>query len=225
MPASYLCGKVFAFNYIIMATDYTNSPYYTSPEPEGQNPGDAPYEASSPKGGPPLEKAEEAQATKSACVVVFLILIVLALIGAATWYYLAHRDSIAKETSQPTENEKGNKSVQDPNFIVAATGGKVVFGGFEVIIPPGALAQDTRIEIEKVAYGPITDRYHLKPDGLKFLKPVTLAIPYKEGGLNEGLTPYDIELGYWFENEFDKSSLRYSVDREVKKLRTTVTEF
>lgn len=194
-------------------TNPTNSPYYAGPYEAG-----AGLESSSSSSASKAAN-EESEATKSACVIVFLIFIVLALIGTGTWYYLSRdRDQKTEQNGQKEEVKR------DPNLIAAREGGKVIFSGFEIIIPPGALPQDTKIEIEKAAYGAITDRYRVKPDGLKFLKPVTLVIPYKESGLREGETPYDIRLGYWFENEWNKQFLNYAVDSEAKKLRTQVIE-
>ncbi|MEK7523862.1 MAG: hypothetical protein AAB588_02410, partial [Patescibacteria group bacterium] len=114
----------------------------------------------------------------------------------------------------------------DEGVIRATNGGKIVSpDGFEVTIPPGALPQDMRIEIERVSIGRVTDLYHLKPDGLRFLKPIMLAIPYKPAGLYEGETPYDIILKYWYTQNSPQLGLQYSVDLGDTKLRTQVERF
>ena len=62
----------------------------------------------------------------------------------------------------------------------------------------GALKEDTQIFITKIADGPVTDLYKIEPEGLKFLKPITLEIPYKESGLKYNETPEDIDLNIGF---------------------------
>lgn len=125
----------------------------------------------------------------------------------------------------------GKEKSADPDLIAAAVGGAVNFvdpatGAIaEVIIPAGALRQDTRVQIEKVSNGTVTDLFHLMPDGLKFSKPVAVVIPYKQNGLAGGQNPGEIKLQYWFSNEGSKRNIGFTVDSQSKKLRATVTQF
>ncbi|GEM_PF-4972011 len=204
-----------------MAADYPFSPYSSPPPaepPPVQNPSsdlrDTVSEAVE------FEKQEQ-EVQQSACAMIVVIAVIVGLLGFGGWYYLGNfpRD---KTLIPPLSSEER----KDANLIVAATGGKVVSPyGVEVVVPPGALVKDKRIEIERVAIGDITDMYRLKPEGLKFSKPVTVAIPYKESGLKSWETPEDIILEYWFTEGDRKRSLGYEVDESVKKLKTRVTQF
>lgn len=163
---------------------------------------------------------QEQEVQQNACAIIVVIAVIVGLFGFGVWYYLSEtRDG----TSIPPLSSEQQK---DPNLIVAALGGKIVSTyGVEVTVPPGALANDKKIEIERVAIGDVTDLFRLKPEGLKFLKPVTVAIPYKERGLESWETPEDILLEYWFAAGDRKRLLNYEVDESAKKLRTTVTQF
>jgi hypothetical protein len=167
---------------------------------------------------------QEEQAEQSALAMVFVIGIILGLAGFGMWRFLGGLPSDNRLTipSVPLSAELQ----KDPNIILAAVGGTVVSPyGVEIYVPAGALSKDKKIEIERVASGAVTDLYRLKPEGLKFLKPVAVAIPYKKGGLKSGEEPKDILLEYWFIAGDRKQSLKYEVDASIKKLRTTVTQF
>lgn len=115
---------------------------------------------------------------------------------------------------------------QKINLILADKGGKISSpDGAFVIIPDGALSQDTEINITKIADGEVTDLYQLKPDGLKFLKPVTVVIPYKESGLMKGEKPGNILLEQWSEKGSAKQKLKFFIDEKEKMLRTEILEF
>lgn len=164
---------------------------------------------------------QEQEVQRSACVIIVVVAVIVGLIGFGVWYYVTH--PAQEKTPQPPMTSTEPK---DPNLIAAATGGKITSPyGVEVIIPAGALVKDKRIEIERIAIGEVTDLFRLKPEGLKFLKPVTIAIPYKESGLKSWEQPEDIILEYWYTEDDWKRSLLYDVDETQKKLRTRVTQF
>lgn len=177
----------------------------------------------------PAEISEEASevgaAEKSACVIVLVIFLILASTGGGVWYYLT-RDKKPQKVQPATAPARIEEPQKDANLITAAAGGKVkACDEAEIIIPQGALEKDTKIEMQCVEKGNVTDLYRLKPDNLKFSKPVTIVIPYKKSGLFSGQTPYDIDLEYWFKEMGQKKLLRYTVDTQERKLRTQVREF
>ena len=188
---------------------------------------------------PPMEDDDAMQGEKNACVIIVLVFIALVLAGVGIWYFLTHRfkSQPVKETATKTEEKKvetpaGETAVlkKNTNLISAENGGTATYrdrdGGTVVVaIPAGALSQDTLIEISQVAEGRVTNRYHFKPDGLAFLKPVTITIPYKESGLRTNETPEDIKLSYWFFGKSNKEMLQYSVDKEAHTLSADVNEF
>lgn len=198
----------------------TNDPFATSPK-EIPVP---PYR--------PMNEDDETSAEKSACIIVVVIFIVLALAGFGIWYYLKHRATPVGKTPppQPGTTTAQQNEKKDPNLISASEGGSVFYidpqgNKAAVIIPPFALTKDTKIEIERVSAGSVTDLYHLKPDGLKFLKPVTVVIPYKESGLAGSQTPNDIDLEYWFKKKYGKQMIDFTVDLQAHTLSAKVMEF
>lgn len=157
-----------------------------------------------------------------------VVLFVVMIVGVG--YYFAHdiKETDATQNLEVTSDAGGEKQVFTRNLVSAKDGGRVVSEyGAEVVVPAGALAQDTEIKIERVALGEVTDLFHLLPDGLRFLKPVTLKIPYKKDAL-KSQSLATIILGYWSVpgegNTFSKS-LDYEVDGENGKLLTEVIEF
>lgn len=166
----------------------------------------------------PVETAEDENAgvRRNTCITVFVIALILALIGGGAWYYFyKYKNKTAAPQSEKTSN-----------LISAAIGGRIALpNGAAVIIPQGALPKDTVIKIEKVENGPVTDLYHLTPDGYEFLKPVTVVVPYKESGLGKNETPYDILLDYWFASRRSARDLNYMVDQDGKTLQTQIMKF
>jgi len=84
--------------------------------------------------------------------------------------------------------ERGNLPVPQPvtEKVTAATGGTVkASDGTQVSIPPGALASDQTITITATTSAPppsggtaVSNGYIFGPDGLKFLKPITVTLAY-----------------------------------------------
>lgn len=171
----------------------------------------------SPK-GESMEDLEEEAAKKTALTIVFGVLIVLAFAGVGVWYFFLRDSGMPLLLPTPGPQEEPEREL---NLIVATLGGKIVMSdGASITIPAGALSQDTKLEILKVENGEVTDLYELKPTGLKFAKPVTIEIPYKQSG-----SPYHIILEYWKDEGEKKRALKYTVDKKEKKLRTLVKEF
>ncbi|MBI5412913.1 hypothetical protein HZA42_01015 [Candidatus Peregrinibacteria bacterium] len=170
------------------------------------------------------EDNQDSDIWKNACLVVFVIVLILALIGGGVWYYLYKKgNKDAPKIEPPAKVEQSEKS---PNLISAANGGRITLpDGAAVVVPPGALDKDTIIKMEKVEEGPVTDLYHLMPDGYEFLHPVTVIVPYKESGLAQSETPYDILLNYWFISRGAVRDLSYMVDQDGKTLQTQVAKF
>ncbi|MFA6521907.1 MAG: hypothetical protein WCT53_06025 [Candidatus Gracilibacteria bacterium] len=166
----------------------------------------------------PMEDFEVSGAVKKACIVTLVVSGIFLVVAFGIWYF-------SKNNFGTLWNNIVGAEIKS-EMIIAKDGGKVSFEGAEVIIPADALAEDTKIEIEKVKEGTVTDLFYFKPHGLKFLKPVTVVIPYKESGLKEGETPYNIKLNYWLgEQEGEESMLNYSVDTEAKTLSAQVIQF
>lgn len=181
---------------------------------------------------PVTEDDDALQGEKNACVIIVLVFVALILAGMGIWYFLTHRSKSkpVKEATPPAVTATTPVLQKNTNLISLENGGVAMYrdrdgGMVSVSIPAGALERDTLIEITMVATGRVTNRYHFKPDGLVFLKPVTIAIPYKEYGLRAGETPEDIRLSYWFQGKWDKETLQYSVDKEAHTLSADVNQF
>ena len=144
-------------------------------------------------------------------VVVFTVFVVA--IGFLFWFFM-NGGKPATEPSAPVVSEEKVISYTDDE-------GRIV----EIIVPLGALKEDVKIEVEKIANGAVTDKYQFTPKGLKFLRPVTVKIPYKENGLKKGETPHDIKLEYQSAPGDQKYLLWYEVDESAKKLVTQVMGF
>lgn len=110
-----------------------------------------------------------------------------------------------------------DESAPHGQIVFANMGGTVSFGGLELVIPPGALERDTRItvrplepqsvpalpaEMTNVSEGGLG--YRLGPHGLKFKKPVTLALPVDRKRMPAGLDSSDLGAYY-----FDEPSGRW----------------
>lgn len=144
-------------------------------------------------------------------VVVFIVFVVA--IGFLFWFFMKG-EKPATEPFAPIVVEEKVISYTDDE-------GKVV----EIIVPSGALKEDIKIEVKKIANGAVTNKYQFTPKGLKFLRPVTIKIPYKENGFKKGETPRDIKLEYQSAPGAQKYLLWYEVDGEAKKLITQVMGF
>ena len=139
---------------------------------------------------------------------IIIFVVVMALVWVSSWYLL-----------------KGFSGT-DENLISAKDGGKIVTDfGVEIEVPAGALAQDTKIEVEKTGEGAVTDVYHFLPEGLVFKKSAIVSIPYKESGLRPGETPWSIRLEYNKDGLSAKRTLSYEVDKKAKKLKVWMREF
>lgn len=103
-----------------------------------------------------------------------------------------------------------NESVDYTGFTVIGTDGGTVTssdGKASVNIPAGALADNTAIDIKPasdVPAGHIWAPYDFLPDGINFLKPVTIAISYDEGTLPSGINESNLRLGKKINNVWDQ---------------------
>lgn len=143
-------------------------------------------------------------------IVVFAALVIA--VGFLFWFFMKDERS-EPEPFVPVTTEKTISYTDDEGKIV------------EIIVPEGALKEDVKIEIEKIAKGAVTNKYQFTPKGLKFLRPVIVKIPYKENGLKKGETPHDIKLEYQARPGDQKYLLWYEVDENAKKLVTQVMGF
>lgn len=167
------------------------------------------------------DEPEEASLRRGLAVLGVVILI-LVVSGFAVWYAVSRPGT---DVNPPETN------VKNGGLVSAANGGQITYkdpNGKEVklIIPAGALAQDSKITISWIKSGAVTDLYQLKPEGLTLKKPVTFVIPYKETGLKKGETPQDIELELWFKDMYsDRELLDFSVDEKQKTLSAKINKF
>ncbi len=122
-------------------------------------------------------------------------------------------------------------------LITASDGGRIVLGDASIDIPEGALKEDTVISISRLArvedtgeslYNAIpgSEGYRFLPAGTKFLKDVTITLPYsaelnsKPQSLEELYTYfYDTERKSWTKLE------RLEVDEESLKVRSLSNHF
>lgn len=159
-------------------------------------------------------------------IIVFIAAVIAA--GFLIWFF-AKTEPLPSEPIAPAENI-GAEIGETTNLIIASKGGQISYQDedsqiLEIIIPAGALNEDKEISVMQIAKGSVTNRYQFVPKGLKFLKPVTVKIPYKENGLKMGETPYDIKLEYQSAPGAEKYLLWYEVDGTEKKLVTQVMGF
>lgn len=160
------------------------------------------------------EKESKFNKVFSLAVAIFIALVVIAGIFL---FVFRKNDTLVSESPEGTStipfNEKGNE-----NLILAREGGTVSGDGAYVVIPAGALAQDTLITIRRIAAGEITNTYLLEPEGLKFLKPVTVVFPY-----NPPVLQQRVEVEYKIGGK--KRSIPFIVDVQERSLRAEVMEF
>jgi hypothetical protein len=86
--------------------------------------------------------------------------------------------------------------------VIGPEGGRLSVGnGSSLDIPPGALAQPTRITMVPAPYNPMAvasfpggTTYMLQPEGLVFAQPVTLTLAFDPDALPEGTTPNDLAI-------------------------------
>lgn len=226
MPVSLLCSIFFydkfdTFKKTLMTDDFPSS-LYSSPE-ESQKTTDVsgePAPFAQPTNDPfaspenyPTAPSDDDTGDGRAYVVAIVVFILLVLAAVGFSYRKKNPQNPIVDNDEPTIG------------ISAKNGGKIVtFDGAVVTIPAGALKEDTQIFITKIADGPVTDLYKIEPEGLKFLKPITLEIPYKESGLKYNETPNDIDLKYWLLDGDPRTLLSYEVNEEKKLLKAQVSE-
>ncbi|MBI4994599.1 hypothetical protein HZC21_03075 [Candidatus Peregrinibacteria bacterium] len=167
-------------------------------------------------------------------IVIFIILVIAG--SFLIWHFTKKvpseplPETLQNGASNVLETSNGAEIGESVNLISAIQGGLISYADedgqiLEIIIPAGALKEDTKISVRQISKGFVTNRYQFAPKGLKFLFPATVKIPYKENGLKKGETPYDIKLEYQAEPGRQKYLLWYEADEAAKKLKTQVMGF
>lgn len=89
-------------------------------------------------------------------------------------------------------NNNGSNSIGSNGGTVTSSDRKA-----KIVIPSGALSQDTGITVAAVSNQPsgnIGTAYEFGPDGTTFNEPVTISITYDEASLPSGVSESDIKL-------------------------------
>lgn len=78
---------------------------------------------------------------------------------------------------QPQLSDGSSGSSSASKTIKASDGGKICYGNFTLVVPPGALSQDVTFSMTSVSGTDL--ECAIEPTGLTFLKPATLIFDYK----------------------------------------------
>ena len=115
-------------------------------------------------------------------------------------------------------------------------------GGANVLLPAGALSQDTQVTILKVTAEPPSDAaqrdaaaalkqfqrqgngYDLGPEGTLFAVPVTLTFPYDASSLG-GASPKALQIAYWNAGSGAWETLDSTVDTALRTVSARTTHF
>ncbi len=98
--------------------------------------------------------------------------------------------------------------------ITPNKGGTIQDGGMRLIVPSGAVTEDTKVIVKKLkadfsidqgrivkSLAPsavaVSDAYDFGPEGIVFQKPVQITIPYDERALPKGANERDVQLAYF----------------------------
>jgi hypothetical protein len=110
--------------------------------------------------------------------------------------------ALHEHEDEEDDDEAEEGYVEGSALVDAQFGGVVQAGRFKLLVPPGALAQDTEIVVRDVTAeegGIVTGE--LLPEGLTFLKPVYLQVDLEgttaEGWSDANLFWYDPDTGQW----------------------------
>lgn len=156
------------------------------------------------------------------------------------YFFVTSPLALFAESSKKKTEIKRNVFVKEDKaevLISAKEGGTVTLGEASIEIPEGALKEDTKISITRLykvedtgesLYNaiPHSGGYRFLPAGTKFLKDVTITLPYsaelnaKPQSLDELYTYfYDTQKNCWIKLE------RLEVDKEHNKVRSLSTHF
>ncbi|PJC37189.1 hypothetical protein CO046_01820 [Candidatus Peregrinibacteria bacterium CG_4_9_14_0_2_um_filter_53_11] len=105
--------------------------------------------------------------------------------------------------------------------IVAESGGVVQIEGLTLTIPPKALENDTIFTVTREPLAALTDNYIIQPEGLRFLKPVQIELPYRPAYLTSKETTIMVR---YFLPGGREVELPYTIDRQRKVLKSSVME-
>jgi murein DD-endopeptidase MepM/ murein hydrolase activator NlpD len=116
--------------------------------------------------------------------------------------------------------------------MVGITGGEVADeeSGVTVVIPDGALAGDTEIEVGRFNVIPdgantFGEMVLLGPSGLTFSAPVSVTVPYDPETLPEGMSPEDLQLLRYDQSLEEWFVLESSVNTTAQTVTGTTTAF
>lgn len=110
------------------------------------------------------------------------------------WAFLLLSSWMAGCGDDDSSDSHGYVGQTSSQRIVAADGGVFDALGAKLVVPPGALTEDTeitlKVEDRSVAGGAAlaSDVYNYGPDGLEFAAPATLTLPFRAGGVPSGST-------------------------------------
>lgn len=105
----------------------------------------------------------------SAILILFLLVNIFSLYGCG-----GGKKNNPIQTNNPIPLSEGTPVTKE---IPASTGGTVENGNAKVMIGGGVLQEDTKISLSLLSGSEISGGVSLKPDGLKFSKPVVVFIP------------------------------------------------
>ena len=105
--------------------------------------------------------------------------------------------------------DPGTTNNHNESNSIGLNGGTVIIsdGKAKIVLPSGALSQDTGITVAPVSNQPagnIGTAYEVGPDGTTFNKPVTISITYDEASLPSGVIESDIKLGMITNNQWQE---------------------
>ncbi len=178
---------------------------------------------------------DETAAGNGAWITVLLAFLALVVLGVGVWKFVKKQEVPAK-LPPPTVVVANKVPRVAPalkhveKYINAAEGGTISLGQFQVVIPADALENNTVISLELVAKADFskfetTDFFRMLPEGLKFIKPVTVKVPYYEEGLRVGSTIKQSALWFWHEGKIPRKSLAFRIYRFTKRLGAEVVKF
>lgn len=148
---------------------------------------------------------------------------IIAILIYAIWFFFFKPSDNKREVTQTIPQAI---SLRTNEKIIGRKGGEVKLrDGASIFVPEGSLDRDILMSIEKIEEGRVTALYHLKPDRLKFIKPVIITIPYNGENLRSEENPFQIRLFTGEEKNSLQKSLTTSVNPLSMTLRAEMIEF
>ncbi len=147
-----------------------------------------------------------------------------------TWYLLIAFLILSLSVSACGGGDAGNSTlVPTPTSGIGSSGGEVKSsdGKTTVIIPEGALSEQTEITVDQALNPPsgnIGLAYEFGPSGTTFSQPVTISIAYDEAFLPQGVNEANLRLGDVVSNQWEEVT-DSSVDVVANVVTGTTTHF